>query len=634
MKKLLLSVLLSAIFLNISLTQAALQWDGSTMDALKKIKLVNPPKQTSDFQPDAGDLVIGEVDPNEVVTITGNYFLDGDIFIVNNGILNIDSADFKINGNISIFGHGQLNVNGGTFTVMQNYIYEHNAWAIQAGKMRFKGVTFQASGQSWSNAFVDSAYYLLEDCKIQDGFITTVVANDARADIENTYLPGEFLCFYNADLRIKNSDLFLVWLILPDSSHVDYSLPGDSLIDNWVFSDILPGIENIPYTVAIDSSTNVMWGIMSMTGSEATFRDSEFRTIGLIFTSPDSIMVKNITNDSEHIDDKIEIPDRSLRLINSKVHTWSFYAQKESRLTVENCVFGELLAQDSSGVFVINSVCDGTGGYLGAFSQSELIVFGSLIRTQVIARDNSVLVGAEAAFWGSEIIADEYGIMLIANTATAVEPEAHSSAMIFEARVPQIDGLVDDEVPIVGTARLLKGPENPIQFLGYELAFTDQMDQPNWQSMGMLHSEQVVNDTLEIWNTAELDPGYYAIRIQLHHSFGEPIPIMGSAYLYPQTDIREENPSVINEDEFYLSQNYPNPFNSDSKIQFHLPMKSHVRISILNIRGREIARIMDSEMEKGLHQIEISGEKLPSGIFFCRMVAGSFVETRKIIVVK
>ena len=175
MKRLLLSVLFSAFFINISLVDATVQWDRSTMEALEKIKSIKPPKLITDFQPDAGDLVIGALDPNEVVTISDNYFLNGDIFIFNHGILNIDSANFTIEGNIRIFGHGQLNVNGGTFTVIQNYIYEHNAWVIQSGKMYWRGVTFQSSGLSWNNAFIDSARYLLEDCQIQDGFITTVI---------------------------------------------------------------------------------------------------------------------------------------------------------------------------------------------------------------------------------------------------------------------------------------------------------------------------------------------------------------------------------------------------------------------------------------------------------------------------
>ena len=401
------------------------------------------------------DLIIGYPDPNEVVTITGDYYLDGNLTIVNNGVLNIDSADFKIDGDIVIMNKGQMNVNGGNFTVIQEFIYEHDAVVIQSGKMQFLGVQFKSSGQSWSNAFTNSASYVLKNSEISDGFITTAFLGQSNGIIDNTQMPGEFLCFGPNNLEITNSDLLLMWLVLPDSSVVESSLPRDPVVTEWNFSSAESNVVNIPYSLKIDSCTNVMWGLISISGSEALFTDTEFRTIGLMFQKPDSIVVSNITNESNHSDEIINVPDRTLQLINSEVQTWSFYASSNSNITVENCVFGELLAQDSSKVLINNSVCDGTGGYIAAFHQSFLLITGSLIRSQVISRQNGILVGVESAFWGREIDADESSVMFIANTATSVEPEAHQSAVIFEAQCPHVEGLMDDLVPILGTARII-----------------------------------------------------------------------------------------------------------------------------------------------------------------------------------
>ena len=634
MKKIILSILFPIFFVSIISASPGISWQSSAIKTLRKVISVKKSLSVSSFQPQSTDLVIGYLDPNEIVTISKDYSLNGDILIVNNGVLNIDSADFKLNGDIRIFGHGQMNVTGGTFTVVQEYIYEHDAVVLEFGKLNFSDVTFQSSGQSWSNAFTDSAYYSLKNCQIEKGFITTALLGNSRAEITGTQVPGEFLCLSNPDLQIKNSDLMLIWLVLPDESAVEMSLPADTLISHWTFASTEPGISGIPYTMKVDSCTNVLWGLMSMTGSDAIFRGSEFRTVGLIFTKPDSITVENITNESKHADDEIAIPDRNLRLVDTEVHTWSFYAQGESKLTVQNCVFGELLAQDSSRVQILNSVCDGTGGYLGAFNQSELLIFGSLIRSQVISRHYSVLVGAEAAFWGSEIDADESSVMLIANTATSVAPEAHSNSIIFEMQIPRTEGLVDDRVPVMGTARLIKGPENPIQFDGYDLAFADDFEQPDWRPMGTVHKNQVINDTLEIWNTSGLQSGLYSTRLRLFHSFGEPIAITSSGYLSSNSDVKFSKSNAINEDQFYLSQNYPNPFNSSSKIQFHLPTASHVKISVFDIRGSEIATVLDSNLEKGMHEIKFDASKLPSGVFFYRMTSGDFVETRKFMVIK
>lgn len=525
-----------------------------------------------------------------------------------------------------------MNVTGGTFTVMQEYIYEHDAVVIQAGTMRFSGVQFQSSGQSWSNAFTDSARYILEDCEISDGFITTGFLGGSKGSINNTQMPGEFLCFGSNNLEITNSDLLLMWLVLPDSSVVESMLPNDSLVTDWDFSTAEPDVDGIPYSVQIDSCTNVMWGLISISGSEAVFRDTEFRTIGLMFQKPDSIVVNNITNESRHTDEIIDIPDRRLRLINSHVHTWSFYATSNSNITIQNCVFGELLSQDSSQVLVTNSVCDGTGGYLGAFHHSFTLIVGSLIKSQVISRNSGVLVGAGSVFWGTEIDADESSIMFIANTATAVEPEAHNSAIIFEAQCPPVGGLIDDFVPIFGTARLLKGPENPIRFYGYKIECSSNLENPDWQRIGFF-SNSVKDDTLAVWDTHDLAAENYALQLSLFHSFGDSISMDFMARLDCQTDIREMDKNIASI--FYLAQNYPNPFNVSTTIRFGLSHSSVVILKIFDVRGKEVVTLIDRELQRGTHEIVFDAGDLPGGVYFYKLLGnGSFKMANKMLFLK
>ena len=578
------------------------------------------------------DLIIGYPDPNEVLTITGNYYLVGNLTIVNNGVLNIDSADFKIDGVIFIMNEGQMNVSGSNFTVIQEFIYEHDAVVIQSGKMQFAGVQFKSSGQSWSNAFTDSASYILKNCEISNGFITTALIGQSKGVIDNTQMPGEFLCFGPNDLEITNSDLLLMWLVLPDSSVVESSLPSDSVVMDWNFSNKEPFVDNIPYSLKIDNCTNVMWGLISISGSEARFSDTEFRTVGLMFQNPDSIVVSNITNESNHSDEIIDVPDRMLHLINSHVHTWSFYASSNSNITIENCVFGEILAQDSSKVLINNSVCDGTGGYVGAFHQSFLLIVGSLIKSQVISRQNAVLVGAGSTFWGSEIDADESSVMFIANTATAVEPEAHHSAIIFEAQCPHLEGLIDDIFPIFGTARVIKGPENPIQFYGYDVAYSADYEDPVWQRINGFQPDAVINDTLVVWDTATLPTGNYALRLSIHHSFGEPISMGSSARLNINTDVQENENHVVQK--YFLEQNYPNPFNASTTIRFGIPKSSPVNLKIFDMRGREIVTLINEELPAGDHEFNYKSKEQSSGVYFYSLKTQNFSQMKKFMIVK
>ena len=586
----------------------------------------------------ANDLVIGETDPDEEKIISGYYRLDGDLLILNNGVLRLDSADFYINGDINIYGSGQLIVNGGSFTVVQEYIYEHKATIIGTGSLKMTGVDFTSSGQSWSIGMVGEANLELRDSEISDGFLTTALLENSRANIVNTKTPGEFLCFHNNDVTFKNSDFLLMWLVLPDSSVVETSLPDDSLVVGWRFSDSEPGVSGIDYSASIDSCTNVLWGLISISGSKAVFTDSDFRAAGFMFMQPDSVVVENLTNNAEMPDEILDLPDRKLRFVNSKVATWNLYASAESRLTVQNCVFGELLAQDSSYVTIDNSVCDGSGGYIGAFHQSTLIIFRSLINTQTIARQRGILVTAVSALWGSEIDADEDAAMALLNTVYQVEPQAHNNAVIFEQKITHVDGLVDDMAPVSGTARLLHGPLNPIRMERYTVEYAEDpySDSLKYLPTDGSHYRPVVNDTLAVWNTHGLPAGNHLLKLTLYNNYGDSLHIESGARLNINTLV---NNVLKREDQYSLAQNYPNPFNPETGIQYELQKPSRVELTVYNALGEEIVKLVDGEQNAGPHRVvwnghDLNGNVVSSGLYFYRLQAGDFSAMRKMILIR
>jgi len=88
--------------------------------------------------------------------------------------------------------------------------------------------------------------------------------------------------------------------------------------------------------------------------------------------------------------------------------------------------------------------------------------------------------------------------------------------------------------------------------------------------------------------------------------------------------------------EFSLSQNYPNPFNPSTTIKFGLPKTSNVKLELFNILGEKIATLIDKEMEAGYHnyQFSIVNYQLTSGIYLYKLQAGSFVQTKKMMLLK
>lgn len=85
---------------------------------------------------------------------------------------------------------------------------------------------------------------------------------------------------------------------------------------------------------------------------------------------------------------------------------------------------------------------------------------------------------------------------------------------------------------------------------------------------------------------------------------------------------------------FFLMQNYPNPFNPNTSIPFQLPMSVNVTLSVYNALGQEVAVLVDKYLPQGSYQIPFQIGSLPSGVYFYRLKAGSFVQTRQMLILK
>jgi hypothetical protein len=102
----------------------------------------------------------------------------------------------------------------------------------------------------------------------------------------------------------------------------------------------------------------------------------------------------------------------------------------------------------------------------------------------------------------------------------------------------------------------------------------------------------------------------------------EPVPV----------SVEEQNSGIPSE--FSLEQNYPNPFNSRTVFSFQLPVFSEVRILVYDVLGREIATLLDEEFKLGIYRVDFDGTNYPSGVYFYRLEAGSFSDTKKLLLLR
>ena len=104
-----------------------------------------------------------------------------------------------------------------------------------------------------------------------------------------------------------------------------------------------------------------------------------------------------------------------------------------------------------------------------------------------------------------------------------------------------------------------------------------------------------------------------------------------------EVDIQYGDPSVPLD--YTLSQNYPNPFNPATSIKFSIPNDEYVTIKVYDIIGQEIATLFSGNAKTGIHTLnwngkDLNGNKVSSGSYICRMTAGEFTQSKKMMYIK
>ena len=86
--------------------------------------------------------------------------------------------------------------------------------------------------------------------------------------------------------------------------------------------------------------------------------------------------------------------------------------------------------------------------------------------------------------------------------------------------------------------------------------------------------------------------------------------------------------------EFSLDDAWPNPFNPATTLRFSLPELVRTDLVVYNLTGRKVATLVDEVLPRGVHEVTFDGSSLASGVYFCTLHAGTYTETRKVVLVK
>ncbi|MEJ2195365.1 MAG: T9SS type A sorting domain-containing protein [Ignavibacteriaceae bacterium] len=121
--------------------------------------------------------------------------------------------------------------------------------------------------------------------------------------------------------------------------------------------------------------------------------------------------------------------------------------------------------------------------------------------------------------------------------------------------------------------------------------------------------------------------------VSIYIDLGNDGTIDDTLYLSNTVDVEDQGSLYIPE-EYRLEQNYPNPFNPTTTIRYSIRTAGVVTLKVYNLIGEEIATLVNEEKSAGNYDINFDATLLPSGIYFYKLQAGSFTETKKMILIK
>ena len=103
---------------------------------------------------------------------------------------------------------------------------------------------------------------------------------------------------------------------------------------------------------------------------------------------------------------------------------------------------------------------------------------------------------------------------------------------------------------------------------------------------------------------------------------------------FPPTSSAQNQHGIDLPHQYSLRQNYPNPFNPITVISYEIPVSSLVDLIVFDLLGREVAVLVNEEIPAGIHTIQWNAGHMPSGVYFYRLTAGTYTQTRQMILIK
>lgn len=528
----------------------------SLISALKEIEAG---KQKA---PVPGDLIIGDI-PGEEQIISGNWDFTGDIYVIGDGKLRFSNATAVIIGNIYGMGNSLIEIDHSDLSFPQYYFYQR-LWLISENcEMFLRHSKVNFGGMVHNMVIAGNARFVVKDAENPD-FTTSVVSNHAIVDIDSIDVAGEFVITDQAQLSFTHASNLLLWHHFPQGAIVNHHFPeGDSLL-HYEFSSATPGISGINYSILVDSSTQVMWGLMPEQGTNVNISDSRLRTVGVWFRGIDTSQVSGLVNYSSYNDFTAAFSDRHLHFTNCSLQTWSLYLFDSVTVLLSGSIVGEVGLMGHSHFEGQNYWVDGSGGYIFANDTATLVSGFANHTCNVRSEDDAIMIIGQSSQSIGKCAALGESLMMILQSDINGDPLLYDSSGIWLAYIDDpANAYTDTLVDITGSSWI----DNSInsswpRFSGFLLEYQAE-NATTWNTLDTIQSEKR-KELLFSWNTSGLTPGAYLIRMRLFDDSHDTVSVFRRIILLPRIlgidDTPTNSPGIFPNpvrkgDIIYLSEN-------------------------------------------------------------------------------
>ncbi|VAX39033.1 hypothetical protein MNBD_PLANCTO03-264 [hydrothermal vent metagenome] len=495
----------------------------------------------------AQDWVIGYDDPNEIVILSVDRTVNGNIILLNNGSLRVEpGVTLGVTDQVILTADSDLQLTGATLRFIQSFAYQGGIQTSEQASFVATDSVLRGSGHGFTLGLVGNSHIDFSGVETINGFPTWGLFESSTATVRGSTLAGEFLCFGDNQLDIADSEFVLLWLTTPAGSAIDTTLPPQGDVGSFSIGPDSDWATGIPYTATLTNCTEVYWALMARSGSSATFRNSRLRVAGSYFERNNQIEVVGLANNTHLSDQAFNWGDISLRFIDSDIDTWNFYSFGSTQLTIDSCVFGELLAGETGQATILNSLCDGSGGYMGASDQSILVMFNSVNLSQTTTTGQSGMYAIESALLGDAIDAIDESVMFLYNTEHSGSPAAADAGAIFDTAIESVEGFTDEPLSVRGSARLIHGPSSPWQFIDYSVEFGPGYEPEEWTPIVSGITDEVFESELAPWDASGLAEGNYSLRLTVTNNLAEPLVVQAGAVLWERCMADFNRDGVVN----------------------------------------------------------------------------------------